>query len=211
MQKIKNGYGCGIKATMLTPADALCDLRSARHISAVLVLPNGETMPCDDLSFDHVTQAVYIRLLPDRELTSNGIYGIVFNVKSTDTTYSSSLLYFAEVSNDAVAGYRELHMTIFLTVVDYPSNPNFKGVSPRISDNGTWLVYDDTNKMFIDTGVVARSVYIEDIVNNAITATEAATAAAQRAEKIADELGAELDTYLKKSDQLIISCGNSEI
>lgn len=41
MYDIKLGQGCGIKATMLTPAGGVCDLRRARYIAASLVLPSG--------------------------------------------------------------------------------------------------------------------------------------------------------------------------
>ena len=44
MYDIKLGQGCGIKATMLTPAGGVCDLRRARYIAASLVLVSGATM-----------------------------------------------------------------------------------------------------------------------------------------------------------------------
>ena len=44
MYDIKLGQGCGIKATMLTPAGGVCDLRRARYIAASLVLVSGSTM-----------------------------------------------------------------------------------------------------------------------------------------------------------------------
>ena len=86
MYDIKLGQGCGIKATMLTPAGGVCDLRRARYIAASLVLPSGATMNCEDIAFNEVTNGVYVRLLGTRELTTTGQYGIVFNVKLEDKT-----------------------------------------------------------------------------------------------------------------------------
>ena len=68
MYDIKLGQGCGIKATMLTPAGGVCDLRRARYIAASLVLPSGATMNCEDIAFNEVTNGVYVRLLGTREL-----------------------------------------------------------------------------------------------------------------------------------------------
>ena len=79
MYNIRLGYGCGIKATLLTNGEHLANLRKARYIGAVLVKPDGATLACDDVAFDEVTQAVYVRLLPDRELIDEGEYGIVIN------------------------------------------------------------------------------------------------------------------------------------
>mgnify|MGYP001521833420 CR=1 FL=1 len=42
MYDIKLGQGCGIKATMLTPAGGVRDLRRARYIAASLVLCDHE-------------------------------------------------------------------------------------------------------------------------------------------------------------------------
>ena len=66
MYDIKLGQGCGIKATMLTPAGGVCDLRRARYIAASLVLPSGATMNCEDIAFNEVTNGVYVRLLGTR-------------------------------------------------------------------------------------------------------------------------------------------------
>ena len=60
MYDIKLGQGCGIKATMLTPAGGVCDLRRARYIAASLVLVSGATMNCEDVTFNEVTNATKI-------------------------------------------------------------------------------------------------------------------------------------------------------
>ena len=154
MYNIKEGQGCGIKATLLTPTGGVCDLRKSRYIAATLVLPSGATMNCEDISFNEVTNAVYVRLLGTRELTAIGQYGIVFNVKLEDKTmYSTPVVYFAEVSEDAATGYQELTLALSVTVVNFPDNVSYTGASPKIGDKNTWLVYDDNLNAYVDTGV----------------------------------------------------------
>lgn len=154
MYDIKLGQGCGIKATMLTPAGGVCDLRRARYIAASLVLPSGATMNCEDIAFNEVTNGVYVRLLGTRELTAAGRYGIVFNVKLEDKTmYSTPVVWFAEVKEDAPTGYHELTLSLSLTVVNFPDNVSYTGASPKISDKDTWLIYDDNLNAYVDTGI----------------------------------------------------------
>lgn len=154
MYDIKLGQGCGIKATMLTPAGGVCDLRRARYIAALLVLPSGATMNCEDIAFNEVTNGVYVRLLGIRELTTTGQYGIVFNVKLEDKTmYSTPVVWFAEVKEDAQTGYHELTLSLSLTVVNFPDNVSYTGASPKISDKDTWLIYDDNLNAYVDTGI----------------------------------------------------------
>ena len=154
MYDIKLGQGCGIKATMLTPAGGVCDLRRARYIAASLVLVSGATMNCEDVTFNEVTNAVYVRLLGTRELTATGRYGIIFNVKLEDKTmYSTPVVWFAEVKEDAPTGYHELTLSLSLTVVNFPDNVSYTGASPKISDKNTWLVYDDDLNAYVDTGI----------------------------------------------------------
>lgn len=154
MYDIKLGQGCGIKATMLTPAGGVCDLRRARYIAASLVLPSGATINCEDTAFNEVTNGVYVRLLGTRELTTIGQYGIVFNVKLEDKTmYSTPVVWFAEVKEDAPTGYHELTLSLSLTVVNFPDNVSYTGASPKISDKDTWLIYDDNLNAYVDTGI----------------------------------------------------------
>ncbi|WP_418991857.1 hypothetical protein [Alistipes sp.] len=165
MYDIQTGQGCGIRATLLTPAGSLCDLRRARHIAATLVLPSGATMNCEDVAFDFVTNAVYVRLLGARELTASGRYGIVFNVNLSDRSmYSTPVVWFAEVKDDAPTGYRELTLSLSLTVVDFPDNVSYTGASPKIGDKNTWLVYDDKLQAYIDTGVIANNLGLSEAV-----------------------------------------------
>ncbi len=154
MYDIKLGQGCGIKATMLTPAGGICALRRARYIAASLVLPSGATMNCEDIAFNEVTNGVYVRSLGTRELTTTGQYGIVFNVKLEDKTmYSTPVVRFAEVKEDAPTGYHELTLSLSLTVVNFPDNVSYTGASPKIGDKNTWLVYDDDLNAYVDTGI----------------------------------------------------------
>ena len=153
MYNIKHGYGCGIKATLLTASGEVCDLRRARYKGAVLVLPNGSTIPCADVSVDDITNTMYVRLLGDRELTTIGRYGILFNVKlANGVMYSSPIIMFADVQGDAEMEYRELNISIAVTVTYLPANVAYTGASPKISPNGTWLVYNDELNAYEDTG-----------------------------------------------------------
>jgi putative pectin lyase len=151
-------------------------------------------MPCEDLSYNEVTNAIYVKLLPTRELTNTGQYGIIFNVKLGDNTmYSTAVLIFAEVTEDAPLGYKELTMSFSLTVVDFPANVAYTGASPKISDKNTWLVYNDEQNAYIDTGIDVGyanlvSRYDEkfaEFVTPCIEATDAANAGAENANNAA--------------------------
>ena len=184
MYDIKLGQGCGIKATMLTPTGGVCDLRRARYIAASLVLPSGATMNCEDIAFNEVTNGVYVRLLGTRELTTTGQYGIVFNVKLEDKTmYSTPVVWFAEVKEDAPTGYHELTLSLSLTVVNFPDNVSYTGASPKIGDKNTWLVYDDDLNAYVDTGIEVGyanllSRYDSKFAEIVVPCTEATNAAA---------------------------------
>ena len=187
MYDIKLGQGCGIKATMLTPAGGVCDLRRARYIAASLVLVSGATMNCEDVTFNEVTNAVYVRLLGTRELTATGRYGIIFNVKLEDKTmYSTPVVWFAEVKENAPTGYHELTLSLSLTVVNFPDNVSYTGASPKIGDKNTWLVYDDNLNAYVDTGIEVGyanllSRYDGKFAEIVVPCTEATNAAAAAA------------------------------
>lgn len=158
MINVRLGYGCGLKVTLLTPAGSVCDLRKVVSISAVLRLPSGETMPADDISVDKVTNAVYVRLLENRELTKVGTYGIVFNVKLSDgVMYSTPMLDIVKVSETAEDGYQEITTTRYIVVTDLPENAERTGASPKISDHNTWLVYNDATKAYEDSGIIVTA------------------------------------------------------
>lgn len=206
MYDIKLGQGCGIKATMLTPAGGVCDLRRARYIAASLVLVSGATMNCEDVTFNEVTNAVYVRLLGTRELTATGRYGIVFNVKLEDKTmYSTPVVWFAEVKEDAPTGYHELTLSLSLTVVNFPDNVSYTGASPKIGDKNTWLVYDDNLNAYVDTGIEVGYAnllsrydgkFAEIVVpcTEATNAAAAATVAANNAAAAADSAAGSAST-----------------
>jgi hypothetical protein len=157
MADIKLGYGCGIKATLLMPTGVVCDLRDALLVNAVLVLPNGSTMYAKDISADNVTNAIYVRLLADRELTTEGNYSILFNVKLVDgVMYSTVAVNFANVTTNADAEYKEIVLSSNLEVTDYPHNVQRTGASPKVSPRQTWLVYNDEAKAYEDTGIPAE-------------------------------------------------------
>lgn len=190
MYNIRLGYGCGIKATLLTNGEHLANLRKARYIGAVLVKPNGATLKCDDVAFDEVTQAVYVRLLPDRELIDEGKYGIVINAAiGANEMYSTGVVNVIEVGADAEVGYSEITIDLSVNIVNFPRNVAYTGASPKISDGNTWLVYNDGLDAYVDTGV---DVGYQNLINRydqkfaefvtpCIQATDAANTAAASA------------------------------
>ena len=178
MINVRLGYGCGLKVTLLTPAGSVCDLRKVVSISAVLRLPSGETMPADDISVDKVTNAVYVRLLENRELTKVGTYGIVFNVKLSDgVMYSTPMLDIVKVSETAEEGYQEITTTRYIVVTDLPENAERTGASPKISGRNTWLVYNDDTKAYEDSGVIvtADDYYTKAETDQKLTTLESET------------------------------------
>ena len=139
------------------PTGAVCDLRDALFVNAVLVLPNGSTMYAKDISADNVTNAIYVRLLADRELTTEGNYSILFNVKLVDgVMYSTVAVNFANVTTNADAEYKEIVLSSNLEVTDNPHNVQRTGASPKVSPRQTWLVYNDEAKAYEDTGITAE-------------------------------------------------------
>lgn len=154
MYYVKKGYGCGLKISLIQPSGVAVDLRKVRYIAGVLRLPSGQTMTLSDINFDELTNNVFIRLLATRELTTEGNYAIVVNVKLSDNTmYSTQLAEIINVDADNAGGYVEQAIALALTVVNFPGNVNITGCSPKISDKNTWIVYDDTLKAYVDTGV----------------------------------------------------------
>lgn len=152
MYDIKLGQGCGIKATMSTPAGGIFDLRRARYIAASLVLPSGATMKCEDIAFNEVANGVHVRLLGTRELTTTGQYGIFFKVKlENKTMYSTPVVWFAEVKEDAPTGYREL--TISLPLIIIP-DAEITAVYAPIEEYESYLHFPTIGKeshLYIDT------------------------------------------------------------
>lgn len=190
MYYVKTGYGCGLKVSLVQPSGAAVDLRKVRYIGAVLRLPGGQTMTVSDINFDELTNNVFVRLLPTRELTTEGNYAIVFNVKLSDNTmYSTQLVEIINVNADNPAGYIETTIAMSLTVVNFPSNVDVTGCSPKISDNNTWLVYDDNLNAYVDTGVSVGYAELTtrydgvfaSIITPATEATDAANTAAGNA------------------------------
>ena len=164
-------------------------------------------MTLADINFDELTNNVFIRLLATRELTAEGNYAIVVNVKLSDNTmYSTALAEIINVDDDNPAGYVEQTVALALTVVNFPSNVDVTGCSPRISNNNnTWLVYDDSLNAYVDTGVSVgyadlTSRYdnaLAEIVAPATQATDAANDAAANANTkagLADDAATNADT-----------------
>ena len=187
MYYVKTGYGCGLKVSLVKPGGAAVDLRRVRYVGAVLHRPGGQTMTVSDLNFDVLTNNVFVRLLPSRELTAEGDYSIVFNVKLADNTmYSTTLTAIVNVDDNNEPGFNEATIALALTVVDFPSNVDVTGCSPKVGPNNTWLVYDDSLGAYVDTGVDVgyselTSRYdakFAEFVTPAVEATQAANDAA---------------------------------
>lgn len=176
---IKLGNGCGIKATLLLPSGTTAaDLHKARYINAVLVLPSSATQVVG-VQYDEVLNVLYVRLTYAEHLTTEGQYKILFNVMlEGGTMYSTVLNEFAYVSSSASEGYEELTIEMSMVVLQFPDNVANTGASPKISENGTWLVYNDTLKAYEDTGIDCGSTAAADAVAAAARATEAAANAA---------------------------------
>jgi chemotaxis protein histidine kinase CheA len=174
---IKLGNGCGIKATMLLPdGSKAAQLKNSRYVQAVLILPSLETEKVV-AAYDELTNALYVRLT-SAELSTAGQYAIIFNVMLEDgTMYSCAKNEFAYVSSDASDGYQELAIDLSLIVLQFPNNVANTGASPKISANGTWLVYNDTIKAYEDTGIDCGSTAAEDAKAAAAAAKASQTAA----------------------------------
>ena len=105
-------------------------------------------------------------------------------IKMEDKTmYSTPVVWFAEVKEDAPTGYHELTLSLSLTVVNFPDNVSYTGASPKISDKNTWLVYDDDLNAYVDTGIEVGyanllSRYDGKFAEIVVPCTEATNAAA---------------------------------
>lgn len=218
MYKIRLGYGCGIKATLLTNGEHLANLRKARYIGAVLVKPNGVTLECSDVAFDEVTQAVYVRLLPDRELTDEGKYGIVINAAiGANEMYSTAVVNVIEVAADAEVGYSEITIDLSVNIVNFPRNVAYTGASPKISEHQTWLVYDDAIDAYVDTGVdVGYSNLVNrydqkfaEFVTPCIQATDAANTAAANAASAANDKASVANTAAERANTAATAANNA--
>lgn len=199
MYYVKTGYGCGLKVSLVQPSGAAVNLRKVRYIGAVLRLPGGQTMTVSDINFDELTNNVFVRLLPTRELTTEGNYAIVFNVKLSDNTmYSTQLVEIINVDADNPAGYIETTIAMSLAVVNFPSNVDVTGCSPKVSDNNTWLVYDDNLNAYVDTGVsvgyAELTTRYDGVFASIITPANKATDAANTAANAANDAVVNMDT-----------------
>ena len=225
MYYVKKGYGCGLKISLIQPSGVAVDLRKVRYIAGVLRLPSGQTMTLSDINFDELTNNVFIRLLATRELTTEGNYAIVVNVKLSDNTmYSTQLAEIINVDADNAGGYVEQAIALALTVVNFPGNVNITGCSPKISDKNTWIVYDDTLKAYVDTGVSVGyaelvSRYDQKVAEIEAVVTEAkdtadkdhATATSDHTTAVADHEKAVIDHNTATTDHNTATADHNEV
>lgn len=205
MYILKAGEGCVLKMRLVEANGAPIELRNARFVQAILHLPNEATMLCEDVRFDEVSQLVFVRLSAKSELTMEGVYGININALFDGRVVTSAVLDFAEVKANTESGYFELLIDLLVSTTDVPSCVKYTGASPKISKNGTWLVFNDEINAFEDTGIsiFGKSAYqaaiesgnfsgteeefnaymgsIPQITNDAMLATESANKATENA------------------------------
>lgn len=212
MYILKAGEGCVLKMRLVEANGAPIELRNARFVQAILHLPNEATMLCEDVRFDEVSQLVFVRLSAKSELTMEGVYGININALFDGRrVVTSAVLDFAEVKANAESRYYELLIDLIVSTTDVPSCVKYTGASPKISENGTWLVFNDEINAFEDTGIsiFGKSAYqaaiesgifsgteddfnaymgsISQVTNDAILATESANKATENANKAGAE------------------------
>lgn len=225
MYYVKKGYGCGLKISLIQPSGVAVDLRKVRYIAGILRLPSGQTMTLSDINFDELTNNVFIRLLATRELTTEGNYAIVVNVKLSDNTmYSTQLAEIINVDADNAGGYVEQAIALALTVVNFPGNVNITGCSPKISDKNTWIVYDDTLKAYVDTGVSVGyaelvSRYDQKVAEIEAVVTEAkdtadkdhATATSDHTTAVADHEKAVIDHNTATTDHATATADHNKV
>ena len=204
MYYVKKGYGCGLKISLIQPSGTAVDLRKVRYIAGVLRLPSGQTMTLSDINFDELTNNVFIRLLATRELTTEGNYGLVVNVKLSDNTmYSTQLAEIINVNADNPGGYVEQAIALALTVVNFPGNVDITGCSPKISDKNTWMVYDDTLNAYVDTGedhTTATSDHNIAVADHEKAVTDHTTATADHEKAVTDHNTAVADHTTATND-----------
>ncbi|MBE6198007.1 MAG: hypothetical protein E7141_04940, partial [Rikenellaceae bacterium] len=174
MYILKAGEGCVLKMRLVEANGAPIELRNARFVQAILHLPNEATMLCEDVRFDEVSQHVFVRLSAIDELTMEGVYGININALFDGRVVTSAVLDFAEVKANTESRYFELLIDLFVSTTDVPSCVKYTGASPKISENGTWLVFNDEINAFEDTGIsiFGKSAYQAAIESGNFSGTE---------------------------------------
>ena len=174
MYILKAGEGCVMKMRLVEANGAPIELRNARFVQAILHLPNEATMLCEDVRFDEVSQHVFVRLSAIDELTMEGVYGININALFDGRVVTSAVLDFAEVKANTESRYFELLIDLFVSTTDVPSCVKYTGASPKISENGTWLVFNDEINAFEDTGIsiFGKSAYQAAIESGNFSGTE---------------------------------------
>ena len=234
MYILKAGEGCVLKMRLVEANGAPIELRNARFVQAILHLPNEATMLCEDVRFDEVSQLVFVRLSAKSELTMEGVYGININALFDDRrVVTSAVLDFAEVKSNAESRYYELLIDLIVSTTDVPSCVKYTGASPKISENGTWLVFNDEINAFEDTGIsiFGKSAYqaaiesgnfsgteeefnaymgsIPQITNDAILATESANKATENANKAGAEATTAKENAKQATEQAKVATANA--
>lgn len=175
MLDVKTGNGFGLRLTLRYASGIKVQLAGSKYLSAILRLPAGTTQQCSSVTFDEISNDIYIKLAP-AELSVVGNYGITVNVQTTDNkVVVTPLIYVAKVSNTAEEGYKEAVLNISANILSVTPNAVTNGASPQIDPStGCWLVYDDALNAYVNTGVPASGYATDAEVQIAIDAAAAA-------------------------------------
>lgn len=159
MLQIKQGNGAGFKINLLYPSGKTVILKGCRYLTITLQLPDGAVQSCRRVGIDEVTNAVYLQL-DKTELSTTGKYAVVITVQADDKTVVATPLFeILEVTSSAAPGYKEAVLSLSVKTVQNPAGIVTTGASPQIDTaTGCWLVYNDTIKSYINSGVPVTSV-----------------------------------------------------
>lgn len=206
MYEIRKGENCVVVVTLVEASGAVVNLRNAQDIQAVLHLPSDATMDCSRLYFDEVTQRIYVCLSAERELTAEGTYGMNINALfDEERLLTTPVFEFAEVKADVESRDEVLEIELRVSITEVPKCVRYTGASPKISERGTWLVFDDELNAFVDTGIAAGAVLIEPAFVRGEGASSAVTGIGTEAKNVAEVA---IGKYNKSDEGTMFSVGN---
>lgn len=156
MIEIKKGNSLGVRLQLAFPSGTRVNLRKSKYLRVTLGLPNAATQPVNIVSFDEITNAVYVKLTGS-DLSVVGDYSITLNVQSEDgQMLSTKSMKTCSVSETGDTGFKELTLGVEAYVLQTPTSASNTGSSPAIDPaTGNWLVYDDKAKAYVNSGVSA--------------------------------------------------------
>ncbi|MCD8265695.1 MAG: hypothetical protein LUC33_00930 [Prevotellaceae bacterium] len=207
---LKYGYGCRIKATLLNEFGDSLFLQRSRGITAVVVTPLGLPMnvPKDAIRYNEYRNDIHVVLAP-RVFASEGVYRIVVNVRTgAGGMVASKLTPFVAVAQGVPGGTADADIVLNMEALSFPASVNTLGGSPKISANGTWLVFNDVLNAYEDTGIAVGYAELAarydakyaEILQPAVQATDAANEAATAANEAATKANTAADNANDAAD-----------